>query len=1006
MRSSSGRTQWLASAMALLFFCSLSMAATTVMEVDLGSSFSGEIATAGSDVVQARFNAVEGTGLTISANAVTGSTLRPTIVLRDEGGSVLAIGETLEIEWLPTSNVLLFATVPASGSYTAEIGGTSGSGGFTANLDGVVPSGVQITNLSGRVTDSFSGDGIAGAMVTIGPYVLMTDASGDYSGAVPAGDYDVTVTAADFLGTTESVAVSGAAGTYNVSLDLVTGVEVGTTAGGDMTAGGSADVSASVTVMDGSTIESVTWQQTYGVPATIIPGGGGTDRAAPGGDPLAVTVILGTMSEYREELAYLLREPPVTQEQLPPNVVIPEGEFVGGMPDRFQVVGASPFALEETALVKLEVEVVTSSGTYTDEVEIHTALPWKPSTGLRSVPVGTPVLLYGKGQPTKAPAYDWALFPPAESTATLMDPTHQITEFTPDVPGLYAVEVSDGEIGSKAPRTLEIYAGTWRGVIVGQASDGRPDSDPACTVCHNGGFAADTFSEWRKTGHAEILTNNLNTSTHYGPNCFPCHSVGYDPDADNGNLAQASDYADFLGAGLLNVPGDNWTTMVEEFPASAKLANIQCENCHGPQEAGAGVDGDAHGISGPVGDPRIGLSSDVCAVCHGEPLRHARFQQWQLSGHANYELAIDESGSGNCSRCHTANGFLEWLPILLDDDPETDPSESIAVAWTADEAHPQTCVTCHDPHDIGTTTGINTNATTRITGDTPPLIAGFTVTEAGTAAICMTCHNSRRGLRNDDTFDDFYLTSEAPRAPHGSAQTDVLYGENAYLMTTPKPGGHSEIADSCVACHMEATPPPDILAYRGGGTNHTFFASPDICSDCHEGLTADSVQIPVQGLLDEVQGLMEDAILDLIGQLTLAGNTIDLNGAAQITDVATVEEIVFGEYHGRQSIAVTIEGTSYGPFRINDVDVLDPTRAAAGILYDFASPELIKSGWNYNLFNNDGSLGAHNPSFAFQGLVGARDALLDATPGVAAKRGTVRSYRKHLRERGTRTRGR
>ena len=126
-----------------------------------------------------------------------------------------------------------------------------------------------------------------------------------------------------------------------------------------------------------------------------------------------------------------------------------------------------------------------------------------------------------------------------------------------------------------------------------------------------------------------------------------------------------------------------------------------------------------------------------------------------MSGHADYELAIDEGESGNCSRCHTGNGFLNWLPILLDDDPATDPVESIEVTWTADETHPQTCVTCHDPHAIGTTTGVDTNATVRISGDTPPLIAGFTAVGVGKGAICMTCHNSRRGLRNDSNFADF-----------------------------------------------------------------------------------------------------------------------------------------------------------------------------------------------------------------------------------------------------------
>ena len=81
---------------------------------------------------------------------------------------------------------------------------------------------------------------------------------------------------------------------------------------------------------------------------------------------------------------------------------------------------------------------------------------------------------------------------------------------------------------------------------------------------------------------------------------------------------------------------------------------------------------------------------------------------------------------------------------------------SIEVSWTEDEAHPQTCVTCHDPHASGTTSGSDPNATVRISGDTPPLIAGFTATDVGRGAICMTCHNTRRGLRNDAVYDQLF----------------------------------------------------------------------------------------------------------------------------------------------------------------------------------------------------------------------------------------------------------
>ncbi|NIV48378.1 MAG: hypothetical protein GWN46_17055, partial [Gammaproteobacteria bacterium] len=284
-------------------------------------------------------------------------------------------------------------------------------------------------------------------------------------------------------------------------------------------------------------------------------------------------------------------------------------------------------------------------------------------------------------------------------------------------------------------------------------------------------------------------------------------------------------------------------------------------------------------------EPRVSLSSDVCATCHGEPLRHARFQQWQLSGHANYELAIDEGDSGNCSRCHTGNGFLTWLPILLGDEPG-DPTASIEVDWAIDETHPQTCVTCHDPHAIGTTSGSDPNATVRISGDTPQLIAGFKAIGAGKGAICMTCHNSRRGLRNDAMFADIATTSEAARAPHGSAQTDVLMGENAFFVNVGVRGPHSFVEDTCVTCHMEATPPPDVLSYNQGGTNHTFFASPDICSECHsEIVDADVLQRIVDEIMHDVQELIEDSWRDELTALIAAGNTIDLNGKATITDV-------------------------------------------------------------------------------------------------------------------------
>jgi hypothetical protein len=521
---------------------------------------------------------------------------------------------------------------------------------------------------------------------------------------------------------------------------------------------------------------------------------------------------------------------------------------------------------------------------------------------------------------------------------------------------------------------LQVFAGSWRGVIVDQDIDGRPVSDTACTFCHDDLNAPDKFTEWEQTGHAEIFTNNLDTSTHYGDRCFSCHTVGFQAGEGTGGIDEAPDYPDFLDSGLINNPGDNWTETLEQFPDTARLANIQCENCHGPQ------DSNAHGFGAPIDNPRIDISSDVCATCHGEPLRHARFQQWQLSGHANYELAIDESSSGNCSRCHTGNGFLTWLPVLTGE-VEGDPLDDIDVAWTDDQAHPQTCTTCHDPHAEGTTSGSETNATVRISGDTPDLIAGFKVTDAGRGAICMTCHNSRRGLRNEDTWEDYAGTSESARAPHGSAQTDVLVGQNAYLVDVDDPGGHAEIGDTCVACHMESTPPPDILSYNQGGTNHTFFAAKDICADCHSPhLTAEDVQNSIEHLMDQVQELVEDGWFEVIDELTSTGHTVDLNGDTVITDAADVDAIELTEYRGRQAIVVTLLGEVWGPYRLQDIDVFDSGMTDVGALYEFGDDAVLKAGWNWALIHNDGSRGVHNPFFASGSLIAARDAMLGAEP--------------------------
>jgi len=689
-----------------------------------------------------------------------------------------------------------------------------------------------------------------------------------------------------------------------------------------------AAVSVTVSTTDGSTIQSVSWMQSYGVEAMLS-----------GADTATVTATLGDGATYKDMLIHVLEEPPITEEQLPPNVPPPGDEFYGGLQDRWQVVGTNPFALEEAGKVTLDVMVTTDSGSYETEYDIHTHMPWKVTSGVSNVPIGVPVLMHGKDQS----AYSWSLSAPNGSGSTLMDASGQNPEFTPDVEGMYDLTVTDDATGE--PVELTVYAGTWKGIITGENEDGNPTVDASCNNCHG-----ETVASWAETGHAEILKDNLNTSSYYGASCFPCHTVGYDTDAANGGIDDASDYQAFLDSGLIGSPSDdNYATMLADYPNSARLSNIQCENCHGPQDSSAHMQG-----------VRGGISSDTCATCHGEPLRHARYQQWQLSKHANYEVAVEEGQDGTCSKCHTGNGFLAWLPVLLEIEPG-DINDPVEVTWTEDETHPQTCVTCHNPHAAGDVSGNDNNATVWISGDTPLLLAGFTATDVGRGAICMTCHNTRRGLRNDDTWDE---TEDKDRAPHGGAQADLLMGENVYLTEVGARGYHSQLDDSCATCHMEETPPPPDLAYELGGTNHTFYASDAICENCHSVITAEDVQGPVMMMLEEIHHQLGEAWDDVIVAQLSAGNTIDLDGDATIEDAADIQEVMFTEYHGRQALAfVLADDMEYGPYGVGDVLVV-PSEGDSYAIWTVAPDDLIKSGWNFLLLESDGSYGVHNPSFA------------------------------------------
>ena len=140
---------------------------------------------------------------------------------------------------------------------------------------------------------------------------------------------------------------------------------------------------------------------------------------------------------------------------------------------------------------------------------------------LLNVGVETQMYLQGKLEGASLSAPTWMVTnAPDSSTAEIttvsnVDTSTQVAVFTPDVIGTYVVTFADGDNTA----SVTINAGTYLGI-----EDGK------CNLCHSGKYA-----EWQETGHSTMLERGLNgtLSSHYGPNCIKCHTVGYDVNANN-----------------------------------------------------------------------------------------------------------------------------------------------------------------------------------------------------------------------------------------------------------------------------------------------------------------------------------------------------------------------------------------------------------------------------------------------------------------------------------------
>jgi hypothetical protein len=477
----------------------------------------------------------------------------------------------------------------------------------------------------------------------------------------------------------------------------------------------------------------------------------------------------------------------------------------------------------------------------------------------------------------------------------------------PDVVGQYAVLANIATASSGSTNiTVRISGATYTGINT-------------CALCHSGGIVADDiYHTWATTPHATCFSRAVDglDTDHFSQRCISCHAVGYDANTNavNGGF---DDIATLLGWTFPPVlTNGNYAAM----PAALKnVANVQCESCHGPGSEHAA----ALGNTNLVNWPRIGVtySAGDCAQCHDSKNHHYRSAEWNNSGHAIATRTPSGPTRNNCVRCHTAGGFVGFL------DHQGMPGTY--VTNTVYEAI--TCQACHDPHDAQHPHQLRTG--TQVT-----LNCGVTVTNAGSGAICLNCHQSRTGSVTN-SIEKYPLglatwANGSSFGPHDTPCADLLLGINGwtYGKEIPSAAHRTVVANACVGCHAQTVAETDPAFTKAGG--HTFKLS----------YTNETGTVHLVGACVECHGEIES--------FDLAKN--DYDGDGVIDGVQTEVQ------HLLDRLNTLLPDSTY---RSNGVYVADGLVNSVSVKTNWPS-RFLKGAWNYQLVNNDLSLGIHNAPYA------------------------------------------
>jgi hypothetical protein len=611
--------------------------------------------------------------------------------------------------------------------------------------------------------------------------------------------------------------------------------------------------------------------------------------------------------------------------------------------------GLSTFAIGTPAY--LEVEVIKNAA----DVATITGVNWT-----LTAPPGSSAALTASPLTTNVP-----VFLPSDQLLYQVAPMNGRMVLRPDLAGEYTVGVTVTNTSGTTNVSSSFHVGTYYGVDV-------------CEGCHTdspepkGGYIPQMYSSWSTTGHANIFTEGIDgvLGSHYSVSCIKCHTTGYDTNAsalgDGGfyGVQQADGWLFPTNLANTNLASTNFASMPQSLQS---VANITCENCHGPGSQHI-IPAVLH-LDGIIATTWPGLdipyNVGACQQCHDDAPTHAQGTQWYASSHAvttTTPTSASDVASGAaeyCVRCHNTPGFID---IVSNNAAGNGIVTSTNVAYSAIG-----CQTCHEPH--GLTYPTNDSHLIRVMSSAT-FGDGTVITNGGEGILCMNCHHSRNGsaVTNVANWPLWIPTwpgaainptngpSSRDFGPHDNPQGDMIEGVNAitYGLTIPSSAHRLSVTNSCVGCHMQTISSTNSNGSSNPGFllsgGHTWEMSYNVFTT--NGNTITTNKIDQVGVCNQCHG----------GITNFDFPVEDYAGVGTILGVQTEVQILLNEL------------STLLPNKNGVLDGQVKTSTQISVTTNWTQAQL-QAAYNYQFVSADGSLGVHNAPFA-TGLLNASIASL------------------------------